>query len=139
MAINTRGVITGGLVAGLVINISETILNVPVAGAQMEAALKDRNLPPIGGGSIAFFVLMSFIVGIVMVWLYAAVRPRLGPGPKTAVIIGVMTWFLSYFFSGTGQLAMGLMPVSLTVLGLVWGLVELVLAAWVGARLYSEP
>jgi hypothetical protein len=32
MAINTGGVIKGGLVAGLIINIGETILNIPVLG-----------------------------------------------------------------------------------------------------------
>ena len=31
--INTRGLVVGGLVAGLIINISEYILNEPVLGA----------------------------------------------------------------------------------------------------------
>jgi hypothetical protein len=42
-------VIAGGLVAGLIVNIGETILNVPLAGAAMEQALQARNLPPVGG------------------------------------------------------------------------------------------
>ena len=38
--INLKRVILGGLLAGLIINISETILNVPVMGDQMAEALK---------------------------------------------------------------------------------------------------
>ncbi|PYS33051.1 MAG: hypothetical protein DMG14_32725 [Acidobacteria bacterium] len=34
--INVKGVIIGGLLAGLIINIGESILNIPVLGAQLE-------------------------------------------------------------------------------------------------------
>jgi hypothetical protein len=131
-------VLAGGLVTGLIINIGETILNIPLAGAEMEQALQARNLPPIGGGAIAYFVVMSFLLGILIVWMYAAVRPRLGPGPKTAVTVGVLAWFLTFVWSGGVQAAMGIMPIKLTVLGLVWGLGEVVIATLAGARLYSE-
>jgi hypothetical protein len=80
-------VLVGGLATGLVINVGETILNVPLAGAETEQALAARNLPPIGGGAIAYFVVLCFLLGILIVWIYAAVRPRLGPGPKTAVMV----------------------------------------------------
>ena len=32
-------------------NISEFVLNVPVAGAQMDGELAARNLPPVGGAA----------------------------------------------------------------------------------------
>ena len=131
-------VIVGGLVAGLIVNIGETILNVGLAGEDLAQALAARNLPPVGGGAIAYFIAMCFLLGILMVWLYAAVRPRLGPGPKTAVILGVLTWFLSLAWSGGAQVAMGIMPLSLTIFGLVWGLGELVIASLAGAKLYRE-
>lgn len=38
-SINTRGLVVGGLVAGLIINLSEFILNGPVLGADMMALL----------------------------------------------------------------------------------------------------
>ena len=101
---------SAGLVAGLIINIGETILNVPLAGEELAQALQARNLPPVGGGAIAYFVVMCFLLGILMVWLYAAVRPRLGPGPKTAVIVAVLAWFMTLAWSGGAQVAMGIMP-----------------------------
>jgi hypothetical protein len=131
-------VLAGGLVAGLIINIGESILNVPLAGAELAQALEARNLPPVGGGAIAYFVGMCFLLGILMVWIYAAVRPRLGPGPKTAVIVGLLAWFMTLVWSGGAQVAMGIMPLGLTIFGLGWGLVEFIIASVVGAKLYRE-
>ena len=136
--INARGVVVGGLVAGLVINVSEYILNEPVLGADMAAELTARNLPPIGGNAIAGFVILGFVVGIVLVWLYAAIRPRFGAGPKTAAIAGVAVWFLDYFCGSVAFGELGIFSARLILIGLVWGLVELVVAGIAGARLYSE-
>ena len=136
--INTRGVVTGGLVAGLIIDISEYILNEPVLGASMAAALAVHNLPPIGGNAIAVFTILGFLLGIVLVWLYAAIRPRFGPGPKTAVRAGVAVWFLAYFWGAISFAVLGVFPARLLTIGLLWGLVELIVAGLVGGRLYSE-
>jgi hypothetical protein len=82
MAINVSRVLTGGLLAGLII-IASGMLMVPVVGPQMDAALKARNVPPLGGAAMAFVAIWSVVLGVLLVWLYAAVRPRFGPGPKT--------------------------------------------------------
>jgi hypothetical protein len=137
MAINVKSVLTSGLVAGLIINFS-AIFMVPVAGNQMDEALKARNLPPMAGGAMAYFGVMSLILGVVLVWLYAAVRPRLGPGSKTAAIVSILVWFLAYFFANVSNVVFGFMPIALAVVGTVWGLVELVVAGEVGARMYNE-
>lgn len=137
--INVGRVISGGLLCGLVINISETILNTVVAGSDMEAALKARNLPPLGMSPIIGFVLTTFLLGIAIVWLYAAVRPRLGPGVKTAVITGFVVWVIGYAYSGLGMTFMGFFPLGLMTFTLVWGLVEVIAGAVAGAWLYREP
>lgn len=137
MPINAKGVITSGLVAGLIINISALLL-VPVVGQQMEQALRARQLPPLGLGAGVFVVLMSLALGVVLVWVYAAVRPRFGPGRKTAAAASILVWFLAYFFGNASNVAFGFMPMQLTVIGTAWGLVELLLAGQVGARLYQE-
>jgi hypothetical protein len=137
MAINLKRVLGGGLVAGVVI-IASAVLMVPAVGDQMDKALEARNLPPMGGGAMAFFALVSLSNGVVLVWLYAAVRPRLGPGPKTAAIVSLLVWFLAYFLANAANVAYGFMPVRLTVIGTAWGLVELLVGGMVGARLYTE-
>ena len=136
--INTGRVIAGGLLAGLVINIGETILNMMVVAADMEAALKDRNLPAVGVSPIIGFVAFAFLLGIATIWLYAAMRPRFGPGARTAVITAVVVWLLAYVYAGLGMTFMGFFPLGLMTFTLVWGLGEVVLGALAGAWVYRE-
>ena len=136
--INVKRVIMGGLLAGLVINIGETILNVPVMGQQMEDALKGRNLPPVGGGAIGGFVIGAFVIGVLLVWLYAAIRPRFGPGAKTAIIAGLVLWLLAYVWPSLGSGLMGFMPMKLLAVSTLWGLGEVILAALAGGAVYKE-
>jgi hypothetical protein len=136
--INVGGVVKGGLAAGLIMNVSEFVLNVPVAGAQMEAELAARNLPPITGNQIGVFVAVTFVLGLLTVWLYAAIRPRFGPGPKTAIIAGVFVWACSYLFASIFFGVLGINSMGVVVLGIVWSLVEMIVAASVGGYLYKE-
>ena len=136
--INIGRVVAGGLLCGLVINISETILNLFVVAADMETALKERNLPAVGMSPIVGFIVLAFLLGIATVWLYAAMRPRLGAGAKTAVITGVVVWLLAYIYSGLGMTFMGFFPTGLMIFTLVWGLVEVVVGAVAGAWVYTE-
>lgn len=137
-SINVGKVITGGLLCGLVINISETILNLVVVPTDMAEALKARNLPELGTAPIIGFVVLSFLLGIGIVWLYAAIRPRLGPGVKTAIIAGVAAWLFAYAYMSLGMVFMGFFPLGLTVFTLVWGLVEVLIGAVAGAWAYKE-
>lgn len=136
--INIGRVLAGGLLAGLVINIGETILNTVVIADQMEAAVAARNLPPVGGREIASFVIMCFGLGIATVWLYAAIRTRFGPGVPTAVLNGVVVWFLAYLWPNMGDAVMQIFPMNVIAVGVVWGLLEIVLASIAGAWLYRE-
>jgi hypothetical protein len=136
--VNWSRVILGGLVAGLVMNVSQFIMTVPVLGPQMQAELTKRTLPPMGGRAMTFYIIMDFIVGILTVWLYAAIRPRYGPGPKTAIYAGLTVWFLAYVRSRLGWVAMGVFSTGLMALAVLWAFVEMILASLAGAWLYKE-
>lgn len=137
--INLTRVVLGGLLAGLVIDIGESVLNGWLMADDMTAAFARLNLPPIGGSAIATFVVLGFALGIATVWLYAAIRPRLGPGINTALCAGSAVWFFAYLYPSIGFAVMGFFPTRLVVIGLGWGLAELLLAAVAGAWLYQEP
>jgi hypothetical protein len=139
MAINTGSVFKGGLVAGLIINISETILNIPVVGARMEAELAARNVPPFNNATIGLFVVMCFALGVFLVWLYAAIRPRMGPGASTAVCAGLIVWGLAWLWPSIGMGVMGFYSPGLIAITLSWGLAELLIASVAGAYFYREP
>ena len=137
--INISGVLKGGLAAAVIMNISEFILNVPVAGAQMEAELAARNLPPADSGAqIAVFVVLTAVLGFVTIFVYAAIRPRLGPGPKTAMAAGLMVWATSYLYSAITAGTIGLHSMGVVVLIIVWSLAEILVASAVGGYLYNE-
>jgi hypothetical protein len=137
-SINTRRVLMGGLLAGLIINICEFVLNTMVLGADMTAGMAKLGLPMIGNQAIAVFVTFGFLEGIIMVWLYAAIRPRLGPGPGTATRVAAIVWFFASLVGGVGMIMMGLFPSRMLAIGMAWGLVELIVASNAGAYFYRE-
>src|SRR3989475_9332636 len=93
--INLARVFLGGLLAGLIINIFEYVLNGVVFASQWDAYMKalGRQMRP---GAIPFFVVSTFVAGIGVGLLYAVARPRLWAGPKTAAPAGVSYWFFAY-------------------------------------------
>jgi len=88
--------------------------------------------------AIAVFVVCDFILGIGAIWIYALGRPRLGPGPKTALLIGLGYWVLISAVPTVATGAMGLFPCRLLIIGTVVGLVAILLALVAGAWVYKE-
>jgi hypothetical protein len=136
--INIGRVLLGGLVAGVILNVGEYILNDKVLGARMKEYLATHRFPTPGGNAIAVAVVMTFVLGIVIVLGYAAIRPRFGAGPKTAIIAALFAWFGVYVYPDVVGAAFGFVPTSILPIALVWGLVEYSVAALIGAWLYKE-
>lgn len=136
--INFARVVLGGLLAGLVLNIGEFLLNDVILGTQMKAFFERLQLPEPGPSFLMVAVLLSFLLGILLVWIYALIRPRLNPGPLTAAVAGVIGWLCVYVYSGViNGLVLGI-PMNGLAIALVWGLVQYVIAAIAGAWVYRE-
>jgi hypothetical protein len=138
-AINTRRVLTGGLAAGLVVNVVEFLVNSLWVGRAWTAALAGIGVtvrPGLAGA--APMVLWAFLVGITAVWIYAAVRPRFGAGPATAVRAGLATWVLGYLSGAIAAVPLGLFPVWLLGASTLVGLPEIIVATLAGASIYRE-
>ena len=90
-----------------------------------------------GTAEMAGRVLSSFIVGIVLVWLYAAMRPRFGPGPKTAMISAFIVWLFGFLFYMDWLWAGMMTPATYAMMSVAM-MVTLAIAAWLGAMLYKE-
>jgi len=137
--INTGRVILAGLVAGLVINVVDFVVNVPILGAQWKAATVALgvNADQVSGQAAAGWITMDFLVGLFTAWLYAAIRPRYGAGARTGLCAGIATWFIVHVALGslTWQ---GLYPLSLTVASTAGALVAMLAGGWVAGRLYAE-
>ncbi|MFL5572069.1 MAG: hypothetical protein ACJ78R_00990 [Gemmatimonadaceae bacterium] len=138
---NTKKVVIGGLVAGVVLNVIDFVANTFILGARMKAE-SDAFKPGISdqmmsGSSIASYVIMDFVLGLALIWTYAAVRPRFGPGLRTASFVALLFWLLALIFTA-GFRQMGMMSPGLWWMFAFVGLVNFLLAAWAGARIYSE-
>jgi hypothetical protein len=136
--INFGRVLLGGLAAGLILNIGEYLLNDKVLATQMAEMFRRCGFPKPGSNFIVIAVVITFVLGIVIVLGYAAIRPRFGPGPKTAIIAGLFAWFGAVVYQSVIVVALGMEPINVFGLVLVWELVEYLLAALVGAWLYKE-
>ncbi len=136
--INYTRVLLGGLLAGVVLNFGEYVINEVILGEKWRAALASLNRTPPAGGAIAVFVLMTFLLGLIAVWLYAAIRPRFGPGPKTAVVAGLFLWLVVWVWTSVGYMAMDLFATDFLLISIVWGLFEMPIATVAGAWLYQE-
>jgi hypothetical protein len=136
--INMMKVLVGGLIAGVVLNIIDSVLFGVVLKDQMAAAMASINRPPMTNAQIPWFVFLDFVGGIYLVWLYAAIRPRYGAGPATAAKAGLAGWFMGSLLVTLFMWPQHLMPTNLTIIMLVVALVEWPLAAVIGAKFYTE-
>jgi hypothetical protein len=136
--INFTRVLLGGFVAGLILNIGEVVLNDLILGPHIEADMKRMGITPPGVGFAVLAVTLTFVLGILAVLLYAMIRARLGPGPKTALLTALILWFCVYAYSGTVNMLLINVPPKLILMILAWGLVEYPLGILAGAALYKE-
>ena len=141
MAINNAKVITGGLAAGLVLNILDFLSNMFVMAnsfkTELDAlnpALMAKMEEPAAMGAL---IALDFVLGLLLVWTYAAIRPRFGAGAGTAVKAGILVWAISattWFFT----VAMGFFSAGFFVRSAALSLVAMLISAYVGAMLYKE-
>lgn len=136
--INLGKVFIGGIVAAIVMTMGEFVLNDIVLAEANTAAFENMNLPTPGGGVIAVFIGGSFLIGWIMLWLYASLRDRMGAGPKTAACAGIVVWLLANLIASINFAAMGMATVQVAAMATTWALVEYVLAAVAGAYFYSD-
>jgi hypothetical protein len=135
---NYARIVLGGLVAGVVINIGEFLANEVVMKEQMQEMFRRFNIPEPSGSFIAVAVILTFALGILIVMLYAMIRPRFGPGPKTAICAALIVWFIIGVYMNILYGVLFGMSVGMIAIGVIWTLVEYCLAALAGAWVYKE-
>lgn len=136
--INLKGVIIGGLVAGVVLNIVDFLLFGVVLKDEMAAMMQAMGKPPMASSTMIWFVFLDFLFGIFLVWVYAAIRPRFGAGPGTAIKAGLLVWVVAGLFHALFEAPMGMMPQNTMIMVTLVALVQQPLAAVVGAKFYTE-
>jgi hypothetical protein len=139
--VNWLRVALGGLLAGLIIDITEGVTNGAVLGSAWKTwaeKVGPVTHQPSRAEATALWTFLAFALGLISVWMYAAVRPRFGTGPRTAIIVAVVMWVTYWPLVAVQQLALGTVPTGLLVIGSIGGLVGMVVALLAGSAVYKE-
>ena len=140
MAINVSKVVVGGLVAGVVANVCDTVWGLTVLHPDMlemgkKFGMNEADMSSFSG--MLPWILCDFVLGLAIVWNYAAIRPRFGPGPRTA-LVAALPLYIAVTAVLYGFTSMGMMTSSAFVKGTLTSFVSVMLASVAGAFFYKE-
>ena len=135
--INGKRIVLGGIVAAVTVNVGEGLLGL-LLKRDYEAAIRALGIRMEPDLATLLPIAWSFVVGILAIWLYAAIRPRYGPGPRTAVRAGLALWVFSTVTFSVAMASLRIFPARLMAMATAWSLVEIIVAVVVGASLYRE-
>jgi hypothetical protein len=136
---NVGRVILGGIVAGIVGDILGYVFDGVLLAPRWAAGMKALGRPEFSSSAIIGFNVLGLVTGIVLIWVYAAIRPRLGAGVKTAVYAGVAVWVVGVLVPNVSFMCVaGLFSHHLMAYTTLGGAVEIIVGAIAGAALYKE-
>ena len=136
--INVARVLLGGLAAGVVANGLDYVINTYLMQAEGIDMVQRLNLPADAyNTAMVTWIVVDFIWGLLLVFAYAAMRPRFGPGPGTAAISGGTLWMaVTAVFAGLTST--GIYTQQAYMKNSALFLVSTLAASLVGAYLYKE-
>ena len=136
--INFGRVLIGGLAAGVVANVLDFLINKYLMVSEATDMMQRLNLKPDQvESSWMMWTAVDFIYGFILVFTYAAMRPRFGPGPRTATIAALSYW-LAFTAVFAGLMSMGIYTQQAFIKNSALSVVSSIVPAMVGAWLYKE-
>ena len=135
---NTGRVIIGGLVAGVAANVLDFVVNGYLMVNESTEMMQRLNLRADQvEHSMWTWLGFDFLYGLLVVFTYAAMRPRFGPGPKTSLIAGMSYWLVLTGMTA-GFTAMGIFTHQAFVKSSACSLASMLIPALIGAYIYKE-
>lgn len=131
------GLLTG-VVWSVLLGINTVFVGRNFVAAVEAAGRREFFFPRTAAGAYVFLVIMNLLVGIWTMWLYAAIRPRYGPGTKTAAVAGFACWVIGVALPDAVWVTFGLIPPGVLLAPVATSLPALIVAAVVGAWAYKE-
>lgn len=135
---NTGRILAGGLVAGLASNVLGIGFVGLVVGEEMSDAMQRFDVH-LGAGDAVLHAGLRLSYGLLVVWLYAALRPRLGPGPRTALAAAFVVWWAMVPLLLLNLYDFRIYPPWVVAAVGAWSLIEMSLVSLLGAWIYREP
>jgi len=135
---NGNRIALGGLAAGLVLLASGVALGHGALGPDYARAFAAHRAHPVTAATVIENTAIRLAYGFLLVFLYAAIRPRFGAGPRSAVAAALFFWVAAYVPRFLELHDFGILTGWRLGLSLPWTLAELVLAALLGGWIYRE-
>lgn len=139
-SINWTRLIVGGLVAAIIMFVTDGFFHEKVVHADWQAVyagLKAATPEPHGTG-LAYFAIFELGRGMISLLLYATMRAYFGAGPKTAVLAGIAGW-IAFSLTGPVQfIPLGFFSTTLWLKVGAFHLLTSIIATLAGAAIYKD-
>ena len=113
-SINTSKMLVAGVAAGVFLFLVDGVVNGVILADQWAAYQKSLGKTgEFSAAQMGIFAVLDLVVGLLLAWMYAAIRPRFGAGAGTAIRVGVVGWLLSGLIPNSFLIASGVLPVGL--------------------------
>ena len=136
--INLGRVLFGGLIAGIGYNVVNWIGHGLILRAESDELMAELDVAPPTFAQSAQLWSIWILYGVLVAWLYASMRPRFGPGPRTAAFAGLTVWLAGIVVPALPTAVLGFYSLGVVCADLVVGLVGLLAGAWIAGFLYRE-
>ncbi|HMJ24428.1 MAG TPA: hypothetical protein VK475_01295 [Pyrinomonadaceae bacterium] len=138
--INWVRLIIGGVIASIILFVTDGVFHENVVSGDWKALHDNLGIPEGKHNALGvlYFAVFELGRGFVSLFLYALMRPFLKPGPKTAVLAGVVAW-IAFSVTGPAQfIPLGFFSNALWIKVAAFQLITSILAAIAGAAVYKE-
>ena len=102
--INAGKMLLGGVAAGLVLAAASYVSDQFIMAKDWQTVAQLRNIDVLEMGSQSALILsltVNVLLGFLIVFVYAGIRPRFGPGPGTALIAAFVVFLASALVMAT--------------------------------------
>lgn len=138
--VNWLRLMIGALIAAVFAFFTDGFFHERVVAADWEAvyAALGATAPRHSPVGLVYFAIFELGRGFLGMFLYVMMRPHLRPGPKTAILAGVIVW-VAFSITGPAQfIPLGFFSHALWIKVAAFHLVTSILATLTGAVLYKE-
>jgi hypothetical protein len=138
--VNWGRFVLGALIVAAICFVSDGFLHQRVLTEEWRSVFDalGSTAPDHSGFAMIWFLVFEAGRGFLAMYVYVLLRPRLGPGVKTATWAGVVTW-VAFSLTGPAQfIPLGFYSEALWFIVGIYQLVFTIIAAIVGAAPYSE-
>jgi len=134
--INTKRVLLGGFIAGMLLNIIDAPNSALIAGPQINEFLLNHGIVP-NPFVAAYFFPFHILYGIMIVWTYASFIPKYEHG-STGALYATLLLLMTTRFMAFGFVVMGLMPLNIFLILSITMVIGSFVGGIIGCWYYSR-